>query len=99
MHIDWSAFTPWSAAIGGVIIGAAVAIFALVNGRIAGISGIVGGLFRPAAGGVGWRLGFFAGLMAGPILYALVATSPPGVVGARCPALIVAGVLGGVRTR
>jgi len=99
MHIDWSAFTPWSAAIGGVIIGAAVAIFVLVNGRIAGISGIVGGLFRPAAGDVGWRLAFVAGLMAAPILYALVATSPPAVIEASYPTLIVAGLLVGVATR
>ena len=88
MHIDWSAFTPWSAAIGGVIIGAAVAIFVLVNGRIAGISGIVGGFLRPASGDVAWRLAFVAGLMAAPMLYMLAATL-----------LIVAGLLVGVGTR
>ena len=44
MQIDWASFTPWSAVIGGVIIGVAVAMFVLVNGRIAGISGIIGGL-------------------------------------------------------
>ena len=47
MNIDWTAFTPWSALAGGAIIGGAAAIFALVNGRIAGISGILGGLLRP----------------------------------------------------
>ncbi len=99
MHIDWSAFTPWSAAIGGVIIGAAVAIFVLVNGRIAGISGIVGGLFRPAAGDVGWRLAFVAGLMAAPVLYMLAAKLPPIVIEASYPTLIVAGLLVGVATR
>jgi uncharacterized membrane protein YedE/YeeE len=99
MHIDWTAFTPWSAAIGGMIIGAAVAIFVLVNGRIAGISGIVGGLFRPAAGDVAWRLAFVAGLMAAPLLYALVATSPPVMIEASYPTLIVAGLLVGVGTR
>jgi len=99
MHIDWTAFTPWSAAIGGMIIGAAVAIFVLVNGRIAGISGIVGGLLRPAAGDVAWRLAFVAGLMAAPILYALVATLPPVMIEASYPALIVAGLLVGAGTR
>jgi len=99
MHIDWSAFTPWSAAIGGVIIGAAVAIFVLVNGRIAGISGIVGGFFRPAPGDVAWRLAFVAGLMAAPMLYMLAATLPPVVIDASYPTLIVAGLLVGVGTR
>ena len=47
MTIDWNAFTPWSAATGGVIIGLAAALFLLVNGRMAGISGIVGGLLDP----------------------------------------------------
>jgi uncharacterized membrane protein YedE/YeeE len=99
MHIDWTAFTPCSAAIGGVIIGAAVAIFVLVNGRIAGISGIVGGLVRPAPGDVAWRLAFVAGLMAAPMLYVLVATLPPVVIEANYPTLIVAGLLVGAGTR
>jgi hypothetical protein len=99
MTIDWNAFTPWSAAIGGVIIGAAVAIFVLVNGRIAGISGIVGGLFRPAPGDVAWRFAFVAGLIAAPILYALVATLPPVEIGASYPMLLVAGFLVGIGTR
>lgn len=48
--IDSSHFTPLSALIGGVLIGTAAALFMLFNGRIAGISGIVGGLLRPLAG-------------------------------------------------
>jgi len=99
MSIDWTAFTPWSAAIGGVIIGAAVAMFALMNGRIAGISGIVGGLFRPAPGDVAWRLAFVAGLIAAPLLYAIVAALPPVVIEAGYPTLIVAGLLVGIGTR
>ena len=99
MHIDWTAFTPWSAAIGGVIIGAAVTIFVLVNGRIAGISGIVGGLFRPAPGDVAWRLAFVAGLMAAPMLYTLAVTLPPVTIEAGYPTLIVAGLLVGIGTR
>jgi uncharacterized membrane protein YedE/YeeE len=49
MTIDWNAFTPWSALAGGVLIGIAAAMFALLNGRIAGISGVIGGLLRPTA--------------------------------------------------
>ena len=53
MHIDWNHFTPLSALAGGVLIGLAAAMFVLFNGRIAGISGIIGGVFRPKAGSAG----------------------------------------------
>jgi uncharacterized membrane protein YedE/YeeE len=99
MSIDWASFTPGSAAIGGVIIGIAAAMLALVNGRIAGISGIVGGLFRPAPGDVAWRVSFVAGLIAAPLLYAIVAALPPVVIEASYPTLIVAGLLVGIGTR
>ena len=52
MLIDWTHFTPWAALAGGVLLGLASALFVLLNGRILGISGIVGGLLRPRAGGV-----------------------------------------------
>ena len=48
MAIDWLNFTPWTSLAGGLLIGLAVAILLLFNGRIAGISGILGGLFNPA---------------------------------------------------
>src|SRR5688500_3147803 len=64
MHIDWNAFTPGSALAGGVLIGVAAVMFALLVGRIAGISGIVGGLLRPARGDIAWRLAFIGGLVA-----------------------------------
>ncbi len=47
MIINWSNFTPWLSLAGGLLIGLATAIFLLFNGRIAGISGIVGGAFTP----------------------------------------------------
>ena len=50
MTIDWANFTPLSAAIGGVLIGLAAAILLVFNGRIAGISGILGGLLKPTKG-------------------------------------------------
>ena len=99
MSIDWASFTPGSAAIGGVIIGIAAAMLAFLNGRIAGISGIVGGLFRPAPGDVAWRLAFVAGLIAAPLLYAIVAALPPVVIEASYPTLVVAGLLVGIGTR
>jgi len=99
MSIDWAAFTPWSALAGGAIIGLAAAMFALVNGRIAGISGIVGGLLRPTMPDALWRLAFIAGLIVAPILYTLFAQSQPIVIDAGYPTLVVAGVLVGVGTR
>jgi len=99
MTIDWTSFTPWSAAIGGVIIGLAVAMFVLVNGRIAGISSIVGGLLRSAAGDASWRIAFVAGLIAAPLCFATVMTLPPVVIEASYPTLIVAGLLVGIGTR
>lgn len=99
MSIDWAAFTPWSAAIGGVVIGLAAALLVLVNGRIAGISGIVGGMLRPTAGEFGWRLAFTAGLIAAPLAYASGGTQPTITIDAGYPVLVVAGLLVGVGTR
>lgn len=56
-------FTPYSAAIGGFLIGLAAVLFMTVNGRIAGISGIVAGALMPVHGDVTWRLAFIAGLL------------------------------------
>ena len=61
MTIDWNAFTPWPALAGGGLIGIAAAMFVLLNGRIAGISGVLGGLLKPVRGDVGWRLAFVLG--------------------------------------
>lgn len=99
MHVDWASFTPWSAVIGGVIIGVATAMLVLVNGRIAGISGIVGGLLRPSATDFAWRAAFLAGLVAAPLLYAMAAALPEIVIDANYPTLIAAGLLVGAGTR
>ena len=99
MTIDWNAFTPWSALAGGMIIGLAVALFLLVNGRIAGISGIVGGLLVPRATDFGRRLAFVAGLLAAPAACALVAALPAPTMDAGYPLLVVSGLLVGVGTR
>ncbi len=96
--IDWAHFTPWSSLAGGIIIGAAAAIFVLLNGRIAGISGILGGLLRPAGGGIGWRLAFIAGLLVAPAAYALVTSLPASTIDAGYPLLVLAGLMVGIGT-
>ncbi len=99
MTIDWNAFTPWSATIGGMMIGLAAALFVLVNGRVAGISGILGGLLRSQAGDRAWRFSFVAGLLAAPLIFTAVAARPAAVIDTGLPVLIVAGLLVGVGTR
>lgn len=99
MTIDWSAFTPASALTGGVLIGIAAAMFALFNGRIAGISGVLGGLLNPVRGDIAWRAAFIAGLVLAPLLYSLFGTLPESDIGASQGALILAGLLVGVGTR
>jgi uncharacterized protein len=93
-------FTPLSAFAGGVLIGLAAVLLLLANGRIAGISGIVGGLFGPRAGEIGWRLAFIVGLLAGPLFYATFAgDAPPVAVTSSISLLIASGVLVGYGTR
>jgi uncharacterized protein len=97
--IDWTVFTPVSALAGGVLIGIAAAVLALLNGRIAGVSGILGGLLRPAGGDIGWRVAFVAGLLIAPLAYAVVAPLPESTIEAGYPVLIIAGLLVGIGTR
>jgi uncharacterized membrane protein YedE/YeeE len=99
MTVNWTDFTPWTALGGGLLIGLAVALFVLFNGRIAGISGIVGGLLRPAPGERGWRIAFLLGLVAAPLVYTLAAPLPAMRIDAGTGTLIAAGLLVGVGTR
>lgn len=102
MTIDWNNFTPWSALLGGALIGAAASMFILLNGRIAGISGVMGGLLRPgflAPGDAGWRIAFVLGLLVAPLAYLAFAAWPAVVVDASYGALVLAGLLVGVGTR
>jgi uncharacterized membrane protein YedE/YeeE len=99
MTIDWVNFTPWTALAGGLLIGLAAALLVLFNGRIAGISGILGGLLRPVRGDAGWRLAFLAGLIGAPVLYGLAAALPAVTVEAGTGTLVAAGLLVGVGTR
>ena len=97
--MDWAHFTPWTALAGGVLIGAAAAMFLLLNGRVAGISGILGGLLRPSAGDIGWRVAFIVGLVAAPLLYQLVTPLPAVQIDADTGLLVTAGLLVGLGTR
>jgi uncharacterized protein len=99
MSIDWAAFTPWSALAGGVLIGLATTLFLVMNGRIAGISGIVGGLLAPTRGDVGWRLAFVAGMLLAPATWMLFAALPTIRIEAGYPLIIIAGLLVGLSTR
>ena len=102
MNIDWSHFTPWSALLGGALIGVAAGMFILLNGRIAGISGVMGGLLRPASlasGDAGWRIAFVLGLLVAPLVYLAFAAWPAVEVDASYGALVLAGLLVGVGTR
>ena len=99
MTIAWNVFTPWTALIGGMLIGLAAAMFALFNGRIAGISGVLGGLFKPTRGDIGWRLAFIGGLVGASLVYRLFAALPAVQIDASYIALVVAGLLVGVGTR
>lgn len=99
MTIDWNNFTPWASLAGGVIIGIAAAMFALLNGRIAGISGVLGGLLKPVKGDVSWRLAFVLGLVFAPAVYLLFGALPAPQIDAGWGALVLAGLLVGVGTR
>ena len=99
MTIDWTAFTPWSALAGGVLIGVAAAMFVLLNGRSAGISGILGGQLKPVTGDITWRVAFLLGLVAAPLAYTLFAIPPELRIDASYGALVMAGLLVGVGTR
>ena len=102
MSIDWTNFTPWASLSGGIILGLASAIFILVNGRILGISGILGGLFPPKVGDTTWRIAFMLGLFAAPaVFHALVPvqyiTAPR--IEASDFLVVAAGLLVGIGTR
>jgi uncharacterized membrane protein YedE/YeeE len=96
--IDWAHFTPWSSLAGGVLIGLAAALLILFNGRIAGISGIVGGLLAPRRADIGWRVAFILGLLAAPVAFLALGKPPLPRIDAGFGTLVVAGFLVGLGT-
>ncbi len=91
-------FTPLSALVGGALIG--LSAVKVMDGRVAGISGIVGGLVDPAAGDTGWRIAFLLGLLAAPLVYWAAGGGLPAVtITSSFPLLLAGGLLVGFGTR
>ena len=99
MSIDWTHFTPGTSLLGGLLIGLASALFILANGRIAGISGILGGLLRPSGHDVVWRLAFLLGLIFAPVVASVFLAPSAPTIDANAEVLVVAGLLVGIGTR
>ena len=102
MTIDWMHFTPWASLTGGLMLGVASAMFILLNGRILGISGILGGLMPPKVGDTWWRVAFLLGMFAAPTVFHAVmpvewVTAPRIEAGEL--SVIGAGLLVGIGTR
>lgn len=97
--MNWDAFTPWSALAGGALIGTAASILLIFNGRVAGISGVLGGLLVPKQGEVSWRLAFAIGLAVGGVLMLALSPESFGASPRALPLVAVAGAFVGVGTR
>ena len=99
MTIDWNHFTPWMSLAGSIVLGLASALFILFNGRVLGISGIVGGLLRPKTRDIVWRLSFLLGMLVAPSLYVAFIGPMVATIDASWAMVIVAGLLVGIGTR
>ena len=99
MSIDLASFTPGWSLTGGLVIGAAAAVLVLFNGRIAGISGILGGLLGNPRKDAGWRIAFLAGLVGAPVLASLLGRSIAPDIQAGWSEILIAGLLVGAGTR
>lgn len=102
MNIDWAHFTPWASLSGGVLLGVASALFILLNGRILGISGILGGLLPAKTGDASWRIAFLLGLFISPLV--MKAMAPAELlhaprIDASMAMVVVAGLMVGLGTR
>jgi uncharacterized membrane protein YedE/YeeE len=99
MMIDLTHFTPGLSLTGGLVIGLAAAVLVLANGRIAGISGIFGGLLSLPRNDIGWRFAFLAGLVGAPVIASLVGMPATANIDAAWSEILVAGFLVGIGTR
>jgi len=99
MNVDWLNFTPWSSLAGGALIGLAASLFVVANGRIAGISGLIGSLLQRGSEGAGEKSLFLLGLLIAPLLWGLFAALPQIEFQSGGVGLIAAGVLVGIGTR
>jgi uncharacterized membrane protein YedE/YeeE len=99
MTIDWIHFTPGMSLLGGVLIGVSSALFILANGRIAGISGILGGLLSRRPADMAWRIAFLLGLVAAPAAIFALTGPLTATIEANTEMLVIAGLLVGIGTR
>ena len=97
--LSWTEANPLMALIGGLLIGVAASILLLINGKIAGISGILGGLIKPQKRDIAWRLAFVVGLVMSPIIYSVFQPLPIVTIDASNTTTIVAGLIVGLGTR
>ncbi|MDX1915749.1 MAG: YeeE/YedE family protein [Methylophilus sp.] len=99
MMIDWQHFTPVSALLGGALIGIAASILILCNGRIAGISGIIGGLIKATLAERIWRIAFIVGLISAALIWQLFTALPEITISTSSGLLILSGLIVGFGTR
>lgn len=99
MNLSDFTHNPYIAGLsGGLLIGIAAALFVLLNGRIAGISGILGGLLQADKGDKIWRVMFLLGMAAAPFVYQVAFDLPVATIDAGTGQLIIAGLLVGLGT-
>jgi uncharacterized membrane protein YedE/YeeE len=102
MNIDWTHFTPCASLSGGVLLGVASALFILLNGRILGISGILGGLLPAKTGDASWRITFLLGLFVSPLVMKTLVPAEflhAPRIDANMLMVVVAGLMVGLGTR
>jgi uncharacterized membrane protein YedE/YeeE len=92
-------FTPYSAMLGGALLGVSACLLLFALGRIAGISGIVAGLLAPVEGDRSWRVAFVLGLVGGCLLVSWSGFDARPIIAASAPELVLAGLLVGIGTR
>jgi uncharacterized membrane protein YedE/YeeE len=92
-------FTPWTALVGGALVGLAASLLLWVSGRVAGISGMVGGLLNPTRGDTAWRAFFLLGLLVSGAIALVVAPAAIGSSPRGLATLALAGLLVGIGTR
>jgi uncharacterized membrane protein YedE/YeeE len=102
MTIDWAHFTPWASLSGGILLGVASALFILLNGRVLGISGILGGLILPRPGDRIWRIAFLLGMASAPFVFSWLIPADMRQaprIDAGYGLVVIAGLLVGLGTR
>ena len=98
-NIDWANFTLLNSLIGGILIGIAAIIIFLTNGRIMGISGILGNLMTlKETDQIYWRIAFLLGVLIGPLIFTILFKEIKSEMVANTTFLIISGFLVGLGT-